>query len=162
MIDKKQFVMCLYPFNTGPYQKYYINMGTNSYDLYVLGHLLSYLRHEITPHKNILHALYDEKFIAVGGDLDCFYAHFNPETNMLKIGGEYADFMDQAYFESVFPGEKSKKFLEYQYQISLDNFLDLAEKMKLLFDLHTQWVILYEDEQSKVHLEKYDKKIDYL
>ena len=41
MAHKKQFVMSLYPFKTGPDQKYYMDMGTNSYDMYVLGNLLS-------------------------------------------------------------------------------------------------------------------------
>ena len=77
---------------------------------------------------------------------------------MLRIGGEYADFMDQAYFESVFPSEKSKNFLEYQYQISLDSFLELAEKMKKFFDDRVEWVILYEDESGNVQLEQYYRR----
>jgi len=81
---------------------------------------------------------------------------------MLKIGGEYADYQDQAYFEKSFPSEKSKKFLEYKYSIPLDDFLKLAEKMKQFFDKRVEWIILYEDEHGTVHLEKCDKKIDYL
>ena len=34
--------------------------------------------------------------------------------------------------------------------------------MKKFFDGRVEWVILYEDAHGKVHLEKYDKKIDYL
>lgn len=147
--------MARYPFDGDPCAQYYSDRGSSCYDMYILGHLLSYLRLQITTRENILHTLYDKKFMAIGGDFDCFYAHFNPGTNMLKIGGEYADFMDQAYFESVFPEEKSKKFLEYQYQISLDTFLDLAEKMKKFFDERAEWIILYEDKFGKIQLEQY-------
>jgi len=87
--------------------------------------------------------------------LDCFYAYYDSQTNMLKIGGEYDDYQDQAYFESIFPAEKSKDFLKYEYPIPLDTFLELAEKMKKFFDERVEWVILYEDEFGKVHLEKY-------
>jgi len=155
-------ILVLYPLDADPTAPYYADRGSTCYDMYLLGHVLGYLRLQITSRENILHILYDKKIMALGGDLDSFYAHYNPKTNMLKIGGEYADYQDQAYFEKSFPHEKSKSFLDHEYDIPLDIFLDLAEKMKLLFDLHTQWVILYEDEQSKVHLEKYDKKIDYL
>ena len=162
MIDKKQFVMSLYPFNAGPDQKYYMDMGSNSYHMYVLGNLLSDLRREYVTRENIINTLNTKNFICIAGDLDCFYAYFDSQTNMLKVGGEYDDYQDQAYFEKSFPQEKSKDFLEYEYPISLDNFLELAEKMKRFFDDSVEWIILYEDEQGKVHLEKYDKKIDYL
>ena len=155
-------ILVLYPFDADPTAPYYADRGSTCYDMYILGHLLGYLRLQITTRENIIKILNTEKFMAVGGDLDCFYAHYNSVTNILRIGGEYADYQDQAYFEKSFPHEKSKNFLDHEYSIPLDTFLNLAEKMKLLFDLHTHWVILYEDEFGKLHLEQYDKKIDYL
>ena len=155
-------VLVRYPFDNDPCAVYYAGMGSTCYDMYILGHLLGYLRLQITTRENIMKILNTEKFMAIGGDLDCFYAHYNSATNMLKIGGEYADYQDQAYFEKSFPSEKSKNFLEYKYSIPLDDFLELAEKMKQFFDERVEWIILYEDEHGTVHLEKYDKKIDYL
>lgn len=156
--NNKYMVMTICPID----ERYYLEMGTNSYDMYTLGHLLSYLRLQITTRENILHTLHNTKFMAVVGDLDCFYAHFNPQTNMLKIGGEYDDYQDQAYFEKAFPKDKSKDFLEYTYPIHLDVFLKLVDKMKFLFDKHTVWIVLYEDEYGKLHLEKYNRNLDYL
>ena len=143
-------------------ERYYLEMGTNSYDMYILGHLLSYLRLQITTGENILHTLHAKNFIAVVGDLDCFYAHFDPKTNILKIGGEYDDYQNQAYFEKAFPEDKSKDFLEYTYPVPLNVFLELVDKMRLLFDKRTPWIVLYEDDQGSLHLEKYDKNLDFL
>ena len=155
-------ILVLYPFDADPTAPYYADRGSTCYDMFLLGHLLGHLRIENQNREFIMHELRTKKFISVANDLEYYAGRYNSQTNILNIGGEYADYQDQAYFEKSFPQEKSKDFLEYEYPISLDNFLDLAEKMKLLFDLHTHWVILYEDEFGKVHLEQYDKKIDYL
>ena len=158
MQNNKFMIMTICPID----ERYYLEMGTNSYDMYILGHLLSYLRLQITTRENILIFLYNKKFIAVVGDLDCFYAHYNPESNILHVGGEYDDYQDQAYFEKAFPEDKSKNFLEYTYPVPLYFFLELVDKMRLLFDNHTLWIVLYEDENGKLHLEKYDRNLDYL
>jgi len=123
--------------------------------MFLLGHLLGHLRIENQNREFIMHELRTKKFISVANDFEYFAGRYNLETNILKIGGEYADFMDQAYFESVFPQDKIKDFLGYEYPIPLDTFLALAEKMKRFFDTNVEWVILYEDEFGKVQLEQY-------
>ncbi len=158
----KYAILVLYPFDNDPCPIYYADMGSTCYDMFLLGHLLGHLRIENQNREFIMHELRIKKFISAANDLEYYAGRYDPQTNILHIGGEYADYQDQAYFEKSFPQEKSTDFLEYMYPISLDNFLELAEKMKQLFDEHVDWVILYEDEFGKVHLEKYDKKIDYL
>ena len=155
-------ILVLYPFDADPTAPYYADRGSTCYDMFLLGHLLGHLRIENQNREFIMHELRTKKFISVANDLEYYAGRYNSQTNILNIGGEYADYQDQAYFEKSFPHEKSKNFLDHEYSIPLDTFLNLAEKMKLLFDLHTHWVILYEDEFGKVHLEQYDKKIDYL
>jgi len=95
-------------------------------------------------------------------DLEYYAGRYDPKTNLLYIHGEYDDYQDQKYFEKVFPKDKSKDFLEHEYPVPLDIFLELAEKMRLLFDTRTPWIVLYEDEQGSLHLEKYDKNLDFL
>ena len=145
MKTNKIFIMIRFSL-TGIYNTYYSEAFINSYDMYLVGKLLSYLRIENQNREFIMHELRTKKFISVANDFEYFAGRYNLETNILKIGGEYADFMDQAYFESCFPEEKSKDFLEYEYPISLDNFLELVEKMKTFFDERIEWIILYEDE----------------
>ena len=155
-------ILVLYPFDNDPCPIYYADMGSTCYDMFLLGHLLGHLRIENQNRAFIMHELQTKKFISVANDLEYYAGNYDSKTNLLYIHGEYADYQDQAYFEKSFPSEKSKNFLEYKYSIPLDDFLELAEKMKQFFDERVEWIILYEDEHGTVHLEKYDKKIDYL
>lgn len=149
VIERNRFCgMARYPFDNDPCAPYYSDRGSSCYDMFLLGHLLGHLRIENQNPEFIMHELQTKKFISVANDLEYLAGRYNPQTNILRIGGKYADFMDQAYFESCFPEEKSKDFLEYEYPISLDNFLELAEKMKKFFDDRVEWIILYEDEMD--------------
>ena len=158
----KYAILVLYPFDNDPCAVYYADMGSTCYDMFLLGHLLGHLRMKYNNLKTIIHDLQTRKFISTVNDLEYYAGNYDSKTNLLYIHGEYADYQDQAYFEKSFPSEKSKDFLEYEYPISLDNFLELAEKMKKFFNANVEWIILYEDQFGTVHLEKYDKKIDYL
>ena len=126
-------ILVLYPFDADPTAPYYADRGSTCYDMFLLGHLLGHLRIENQNREFIMHELRTKKFISVANDLEYYAGRYNSQTNILNIGGEYADYQDQAYFEKSFPAEKSKDFLEYEYQISLDNFLELAEKMEKFF-----------------------------
>ena len=156
ILERNRFCgMARYPFDGDPCAPYYSDRGSSCYDMILLGHLLGHLRIENQNPEFIIHELRTKKFISVANDLEYYAGRYDHQTNILRIGGEYADFMDQAYFESYFPEEKSKDFLEYEYPIPLDNFLELAEKMKKFFDDRVEWIILYEDEIGKVQLEQY-------
>jgi len=153
---KKYIFMNFYPFYTDPSAKYYSNKGASCYDMDLLGNLLSYLRIEYKTHEGITHSLQNKGSICGGGDLDYYCGIYNSDIQILEISGEYPDFMDQKYFENLYPKEKDKDFLEYTYSISLDNFLELAKKMIDFFHKKVGWIIIYEDEQGKVHLKEFD------
>ena len=158
MQNNKFMIMTICPID----ERYYLEMGKNSYDMFLLGQLLSHLRIENQNRDFIIHELRTKKFISGINDLEYYAARYDPQTNILNIGGEYDDYQDQEYFEKVFPKDKSKNFLEYTYPIPLDVFLELVDKMQLLFNERTLWIVVYEDEQGKPHLEKYDRNLDYL
>jgi len=153
----KFFIMARYGLKYDPCPLYYSEGIGNSYDMYLAGQLLGHLRTEYKNCEEILYALKNKNYICGVNDLGHYLGEFLSASKNIAIGGGYPDFMDQEYFELLFPEEKEKDFLEYTYPISLDNFLELAKKMIEYFHKKVEWIIIYEDEQGKVHLKKYDQ-----
>jgi len=142
--------------------RYYSEMGVNCYDMDLLGNLLSYLYTEYKTYDDIVRALKNENYICGVNDLEHYLGEYLSASKKIAISGGYPDFMDQKYFEGLYPEEKEKDFLEYTYSIPLDNFLELAKKMIDFFHAHVLWIVIYEDKHGKIHLEKYDKNLDSL
>jgi hypothetical protein len=153
--NKNFIIMARFPL-TGIYNTFYAEIKSVSYRMYLLGQLLSHLRIEYKTYEDVVYALQNKTSIGGAGDLEYYYGIFNSKTNALEINASYPDFMDQKYFESLYPEEKDKDFLEYTYSISLDNFLELTKKMIDFFNENIELIIIYEDADGKVHLKKFD------
>jgi|GEM_PF-1705223 len=160
--SNQYFIMARHDLKGDTDKRYYFEMGASCYDMFLVGQLLSHLHVEYKTYEDIIYALKHKTSIGGVNDLEGYCGIYNSDIQILEISGEYPDFMDQKYFEDLYPEEKDKDFLEYAYSVPLDNFLELAKKMIDFFHAHVLWIVIYEDKHGKIHLEKYDKNLDCL
>jgi hypothetical protein len=60
------------------------------------------------------------------------------------------------YLLAAFPEYTKKELKQHEYRMSVDNYLDILEKLLNFHAAKVPYIILYEDEHKIVHCEEYD------
>jgi len=102
-----------------------------------------------TPHTYLLSQI-DENFeFSTTTELD-------PELHNIRIASSYT-WTDENIpdLQKRFPEYTKEQLKEHEYRISVDNYLEILQKFLNFHESKMSYIILYEDDKSKVHCEEY-------
>jgi len=141
----------------GMYESYYYSKNASHYSMLLLGNLVSYLRITHKNYDQIVQELYNKKYIYCADDLNGYGAYYNSTLNIIEISADYA-FDSQEDAENLareFPDITTKNAFIYTFFLSLNDFLNLVNQVINFFNENKEFIIIYEDNQGKLHLKEY-------
>ena len=144
---------------------YYNTLQYNNIDMLVLFLGLTYLYEypENYPHT---FDFYKKQLFKVDGGLiaenpgifeSSTYTNLDPEIFDIVIVSQFtAEDSNISYLLAAFPQYTKEELKQHEYRMSVDNYLEVLGKFLNFYAANVPYIILYEDENKKVHCKEYE------